>query len=105
MTNTATTAPAFAQAQRELQSVCSALDAVIIGQRDAVETIVTAVFAGGHVLMEGLPGLGKTHLAKALSATLSISAMVSRSLWPLRSAMPYSVTMMSRSARGTVALA
>jgi MoxR-like ATPase len=72
MTNTATTTPAFAQAQRELQSVCSALDAVIIGQRDAVEAIVTAVFAGGHVLMEGLPGLGKTHLAKALSATLGL---------------------------------
>lgn len=72
MTSIATAAPAFAEAQRELQSVCSALDAVIIGQRDAVEAIVTAVFAGGHVLMEGLPGLGKTHLAKALSATLGL---------------------------------
>jgi len=69
---TTTTDDAYAQAQQQLQDVCAALDRVILGQRDTVEAIVTAVFAGGHVLMEGLPGLGKTHLAKALSATLGL---------------------------------
>ena len=63
---------AFTRAQQELQEVCATLDRVIIGQRDTVEAIVTAVFAGGHVLMEGLPGLGKTQLAKALSAALGL---------------------------------
>ena len=63
---------AFTRAQQELQDICASLDRVIIGQRDTVEAIVTAVFAGGHVLMEGLPGLGKTQLAKALSAALGL---------------------------------
>ncbi|MCM2310284.1 MAG: MoxR family ATPase [Steroidobacteraceae bacterium] len=72
MTTTATPGDEFAQAQRELQEVCATLDRVIIGQRETVEAIVTAVFAGGHVLLEGLPGLGKTHLAKALSAALGL---------------------------------
>jgi MoxR-like ATPase len=72
MTTQAIPGDSFSRAQRELQDVCATLDRVIIGQRDTVEAIVTAVFAGGHVLMEGLPGLGKTHLAKALSAALGL---------------------------------
>ena len=61
--------PSFARARQQLNAVCAALDGVIVGQRDLVAGIVTAVFAGGHVLMEGLPGLGKTHLVLALSRT------------------------------------
>ena len=64
--------PAFERAQQQLGDVRSALDSVIVGQHDVVAGIVTAVFAGGHVLMEGLPGLGKTHLAKALAAALGL---------------------------------
>ena len=64
--------PSFTRAQQQLNAVCAALDGVIVGQRDLVAGIVTAVFAGGHVLMEGLPGLGKTHLAKALAAALGL---------------------------------
>ena len=45
---------------------------VIVGQGDIVTQLITAVFAGGHVLIEGLPGLGKTHLAKALAAALGL---------------------------------
>ena len=66
------TEPSFSRAQQQLNAVCAALDGVIVGQRDLVAGIVTAVFAGGHVLMEGLPGLGKTHLAKALAAALGL---------------------------------
>jgi len=62
----------FAQARQRLAAVCDALDRVIVGQQATVADIVTAVFAGGHVLMEGLPGLGKTHLAKALAAALGL---------------------------------
>jgi MoxR-like ATPase len=64
--------PAFSHAQQQLNAVCAALDHVIVGQHETVVGIVTAVFAGGHVLMEGLPGLGKTHLAKALAAALGL---------------------------------
>ena len=45
---------------------------MIVGQEALVTHLITAVFAGGHVLIEGLPGLGKTHLAKALAAALGL---------------------------------
>ena len=62
----------FAGAQRRLQDLRALLDRVIVGQAELVTHLVTAVFAGGHVLIEGLPGLGKTHLAKALAAALGL---------------------------------
>jgi len=40
---------------------------VIIGQDETVEAVVMALLAGGHVLLEGAPGLGKTHLVRTLS--------------------------------------
>ena len=63
---------AYADAQRTLQALRAALGRVIVGQDELVTHLVTAVFAGGHVLIEGLPGLGKTHLAKALAAALGL---------------------------------
>jgi MoxR-like ATPase len=35
---------------------------VIIGQKDVIELLVTCLLAGGHALVEGVPGLGKTLL-------------------------------------------
>jgi MoxR-like ATPase len=70
MTSVLPTGEPFQIAQRQLNEVCAALDRVIVGQHELVTDIVTAVFAGGHVLLEGLPGLGKTHLAKALASAL-----------------------------------
>ena len=63
---------AYADAHRKLQDLRALLDRVIVGQGELVTHLVTAVFAGGHVLIEGLPGLGKTHLAKALAAALGL---------------------------------
>jgi len=63
---------AFADAHRRLLELRSLLDRVIVGQQELVGHLVTAMFASGHVLMEGLPGLGKTHLAKALAAALGL---------------------------------
>jgi MoxR-like ATPase len=63
---------AFADAHRRLRELRELLDDVIVGQGDIVTQLITAVFAGGHVLIEGLPGLGKTHLAKALAAALGL---------------------------------
>lgn len=44
-----------------------ALQSSIVGQSAVIEDLLTAVLSGGHVLLEGLPGLGKTHLAKGLA--------------------------------------
>src|SRR5215510_10654584 len=46
---------------------------VIVGQDAIVEGTLTALFAGGHVLLEGVPGLGKTLLVRTLSQVLDLS--------------------------------
>ena len=48
------------------------LATVIVGQQDVVELLLAAFFAGGHVLLEGVPGLGKTLLAKSFAKTLGL---------------------------------
>ena len=45
---------------------------VIVGQYGVVRKILTAFFAGGHVLIESVPGLGKTLMAKSLSQALGL---------------------------------
>lgn len=45
----------------------------IIGQKDIVRQVVIAILAGGNVLLEGVPGLGKTQLVKTLSRVLDLS--------------------------------
>src|SRR5690606_30257292 len=45
---------------------------VIVGQQRVVEATMTALFCGGNVLLEGVPGLGKTELVKAMSSVLDL---------------------------------
>lgn len=44
----------------------------IIGQDEVVDTVVTAIIAGGNVLLEGVPGTGKTRLVRSMGQTLSL---------------------------------
>ncbi len=67
-------AKSFEQATSDLATLESQLNSVIIGQESLVRECVIAVFARGHVLIEGLPGLGKTNLAKAIAALLDLSS-------------------------------
>jgi MoxR-like ATPase len=60
----------FVADARKLQS---AVQAVVIGQAAVVEETLIALFAGGHVLLEGVPGLGKTLLVRTLAASLDLS--------------------------------
>src|SRR3954470_9287665 len=46
---------------------------VVVGQDEIVENTLIALFAGGHVLLEGVPGLGKTLLVRTLSESLDFS--------------------------------
>lgn len=48
----------------------TAIGHAVIGQRDAVEDVLAAFLAGGHVLLEGVPGLGKTLLVLALARAI-----------------------------------
>ena len=46
---------------------------VIVGKRDAIELVVVALLADGHILIEDVPGVGKTTLAKAISRSVGLS--------------------------------
>ena len=45
---------------------------VIVGQEEVIDGVLTAMVAGGHVLLEGLPGMGKTVLARALGKVVDL---------------------------------
>jgi MoxR-like ATPase len=49
------------------------VEKVIVGHREIITHVLVGLFAGGHVLLEGVPGLGKTLLIKTLSESLELS--------------------------------
>lgn len=55
-----------------LHSVESEIHKVIVGMNEVVEGVLVALAAGGHVLLEGVPGLGKTMLVRTLAQTLNL---------------------------------
>src|SRR5271165_2192137 len=46
---------------------------VIVGHSDIVHGVLTCLFVGGHALLEGVPGLGKTLLVRTLSEVLNLN--------------------------------
>ncbi|MDE6149889.1 MAG: MoxR family ATPase [Ruminococcus sp.] len=54
------------------QNVINEIEKVIIGKKEIIVKVLLSVLAGGHVLIEDIPGVGKTTLALALSKALSL---------------------------------
>lgn len=64
----------LADARASLQRLRDALNGVLFGQESLVDHVITGLLARGHILLEGLPGLGKTELVKALGRALQLDA-------------------------------
>lgn len=59
--------------QTALQRIRDNIGRVIVGKEKAVEIVLAAIICGGHVLIEDVPGLGKTTLVSALARSLDLS--------------------------------
>jgi MoxR-like ATPase len=59
-------------ATSQLKRVREEIGKIIVGQQDVVEGVLTCLLAGGHVLLEGVPGLGKTTLLRTLARVLHL---------------------------------
>lgn len=54
----------------KVQLLCDNIEKVIIGKREVIIKLIAALLSGGHVLIEDVPGVGKTRLVSALSASV-----------------------------------
>src|SRR5579863_3882256 len=56
-----------------IQTLRDEIGKTIVGNREVVDGVITCMLAGGHALLEGVPGLGKTMLVRTLSETMSLA--------------------------------
>ena len=70
--NDAITEQSIQQQLAKLEALRAAIARVIVGQSDVVEQLQIGLLAGGHCLLEGVPGLGKTLLVRSLGQALAL---------------------------------
>lgn len=63
-----------AAACKHVRSFDATLNQVLFGQEELIDLVITGLLARGHILLEGLPGLGKTELVKGLSKALGLDS-------------------------------
>ena len=62
-----------ARFRKDIDDLRAEIGKTIIGNKEVVDGVLTCLLAGGHALLEGVPGLGKTMLVRALSEVMSLS--------------------------------
>ncbi|MFM7705731.1 MAG: AAA family ATPase, partial [Rubrivivax sp.] len=60
-------------APRQLATLVDQITTIIVGKRAQIEDCVACLMAGGHLLIEDVPGVGKTLLARTLSASCALT--------------------------------
>jgi MoxR-like ATPase len=73
MTADAPNSTAGGEAAELVRRVVDAVDTIVVGKRDVVELVLMAVLARGHVLVEDVPGVGKTVLSRAVARALGLT--------------------------------
>jgi MoxR-like ATPase len=63
----------MASARRSFEEIKAELGRVVVGHEDLIEQVFVALVCGGHCLLEGVPGLGKTLMVRSLAAVLNLT--------------------------------
>lgn len=58
--------------QEKIKEILDQIETVIVGKNEVMERILMAILAGGHVLMEDVPGVGKTTTAMTFARVLGL---------------------------------
>jgi len=61
------------QFQSDFQTLKQEISKEIVGYEDVISNVLVSLFAGGHVLLEGVPGIGKTTLVRVLSEAVDVN--------------------------------
>ena len=72
MTNNAASLEKVKQFSEKITKVKSELHKDVVGQEDVLDNVLVAIVAGGNVLLEGVPGVGKTRMVRSLSRALEL---------------------------------
>ncbi|MCL4148528.1 UNVERIFIED_CONTAM: hypothetical protein GTU68_060844 [Idotea baltica] len=73
MTTTDSLPPTATEAAATCARILDAIERVVVGKRSQVQLVLSGLLAGGHVLLEDLPGLGKTLIARSLAQVTGLT--------------------------------